>query len=706
MKSVLASTFGMISCLLIMASTALAGGGEFSLRGHDLEINVDTRWAGCSDGGYYPVRFGVANRGPARQFTFEVVGNSNSKVVPTRKTITIDQNAKIESVLLVPMVMDGSYATFNVRYNGRVLENMSKSVSVPEYSQELAFSPAMLVISSRNIDIKSYERGASLYQIKQLNHAVYGSTANVQLIEPNLLPDNWLAYSGLDLVAISIKDLQILNDEPRKAILKWTQTGGNLIVFDVGLPAVESTDLNRLLDLDKKAAVSKEWIASNPGARRIVLPPRQDQYGNTIEYNDSGEAEDYTSPEHADHGAVSKDGNRQRNKRVEFQWKRDEFSIKKDMLGHLVAFQGNPFTGTPSEWVWLFNTLGVEQVSWRNRTGIKARESNNSFAYFFIPGVQSVPVIPFLLLITLFAIVIGPVNYIYFKRKRLLGALLISVPVLAFGTTILLVGYSVVAHGFGVKSRVRSVTILDQKSNTAVSMTRQALYAGMTLSSGMKYSPDTLVMPIWPPQHSGDAGSVDWSETQSLQNGWLRSRTRTQFLTVGNRTERGRMKFEADGKNKVVASNGLEWAIEHVVYIDDNGRMFYGNKIPAGETASLSEITTNQKATFREGLDAYPLELPKGMTENDLEYGMFNSRRYRYSPYGYYNQTPVNYSNNLVERQLRDWKDAFTAGVKNSDASAFQKNSYFAIMKENPGISVGVSGAREQASRHFLLGYF
>lgn len=698
----------LLLCLTCGTSTAFAIGDEFPLRGNDLEINVDSRWAGCVDGGYYPIRFRVVNRGPARQLTIEVVPNSGSDLVATQKSFTIDQNAKIESTLLIPMVTHGNYATFQVRERGRVLEGMEHSISLPEYAPDAGYFPTLLAISSSNVDLSSYEAGATMFQFRQLQYAGYsGGSTSMQQIEPTLLPDNWLAYSGLDLVTISLKDLQSINEESRKAILKWVQTGGNLVVYNTGVPAIESESLSRLLELSKTAATSNTWSTANAGKRKRIKLPEQDRYGYPVEIETIiEESEDDSGAEDGGPG----NGRRRNNQGPKFQWQADEFSTRSLVLGKVAAFQGTPFDGTPSEWVWLMQTLGPEQIVWRNRTGISSRDTNNSFAQFFIPGVQSVPVIPFLLLITLFTIVIGPVNYIYFKRRRQLALLLISVPILAFSTTILLVTYSVVAHGFGVKSRVRSITVLDQQSNTAVTTTRQAMYAGMTLSSGMKYSPDTAVLPIWPPQHADNPGTMDWTETQSLQNGWLRSRTRTQFLTVSNRTERGRMKFESNGSKGVTASNGLEWDIDQIVYVDDNGKLFFGENVPAGQTASLSPISVDDKANFREALDEYPLELPKGMTDDSMNSGFFDMGRSRsyYPPHGmhYGDGPPLNYNGSLTELRLRRWKEAFASSSAGGFEAALRKNSYFLIMKDNPGINLGISGSREQASRHFLLGYF
>ena len=154
------------------------------------------------------------------------------------------------------------------------------------------------------------------------------------------------------------------------------------------------------------------------------------------------------------------------------------------------------------------------------------------FFNFMNPGIRGVPVYGFMVLITAFAVLIGPVNYFYLSSKRLLWLLLVTVPATALVTSVLLVGYSVAAHGFSVRSRIRSLTVLDQKSQQAVTVARLALFAGVAPLRGMQFSPETAVYPVFPPTAEPGAFTVDWTETQALTSGWLLSRTRTQFLTI------------------------------------------------------------------------------------------------------------------------------------------------------------------------------
>ena len=83
------------------------------------------------------------------------------------------------------------------------------------------------------------------------------------------------------------------------------------------------------------------------------------------------------------------------------------------------------------------------------------------------------PLLAFVVLISVFALAIGPVNYYLTWRRKQLYLLVITIPLIAFLTSASLFGYAMLSDGApGVQSRLRSFTLLDQHSRTAVSFNR------------------------------------------------------------------------------------------------------------------------------------------------------------------------------------------------------------------------------------------
>ena len=137
--------------------------------------------------------------------------------------------------------------------------------------------PAMLVISGRKVDFDEYDKAVHEYFRTQpqarSRRGRYPGAGSVNSesdrlwITPTVLPRTWLAYSGLDIVSVSLSTLVAMEAEARNAILGWVETGGTLMVTDVGRPASESKELAAVLGLAQRAAVGGSWQAPTAASR-------------------------------------------------------------------------------------------------------------------------------------------------------------------------------------------------------------------------------------------------------------------------------------------------------------------------------------------------------------------------------------------------------------------------------------------------------
>jgi hypothetical protein len=374
-------------------------------------------------------------------------------------------------------------------------------------------------------------------------------------------------------------------------------------------------------------------------------------------------------------------------------WPRDvqAFAHRDVMLGRIYAFRDDPFPGSPWDWQWLLQSVGGPRLLWITRHGSSPRASSHEFLNFTIPGLQSIPVYAFLILISLFTLVIGPVNYIWLWKRKQTWLLVLTIPVLAFATSATLFAYSTLAHGFGIKSRARSLTLLDQKSNTAVTTSRVALFAGLAPSGGLKFSPETAVYPVRPTGQEFNTGLVDWSQTQSLESGWLHSRTRTHFLTVSHRDERGRIEVGRPEPDSLEIANGLEWDIESLVLAAADGTLYYGARVPAGATARLSRASAEELRALAEQLRRDPLEPPPDLVDPRRAQG------------GFWNRGPEVYTSNLAESRMEQRIQQLQR-IATGDVLA--PSSYLALLAEPPGIELGVEETDSRGEFHLLVGQY
>ena len=195
-----------------------------------------------------------------------------------------------------------------------------------------------------------------------------------------------------------------------------------------------------------------------------------------------------------------------------------------------------------------------------------------------IPGLGTVPVLAFFVLILLFVIAAGPVNLFLCKRAGRPVLMVLTLPALGFGFAGAILLWGMFSEGLGVKGAVRSITWLDQRDHFAVTHATQTLYSGTT-QARLTPAPGTLFLCSAVglttyrdvgtyAYHVDGAGVVDGDV--------LPSRTPTTLVGVTAQRSRERLRFKraADGGLEALVGPGLTLAPEGVVVRDHGGRWF------------------------------------------------------------------------------------------------------------------------------------
>jgi hypothetical protein len=651
---------GLLSSLLLtfalLNSPQDASAGSWPEGG--LDVTLDEKWPGCGYGGYFPVRITVVNRNKPRVMTFEL--RSNYGDMPNVSRTVNVETGRTPLTLLVPCVGSQSYGTVRVRVDGQYINELAESISLPEVADASVRGPAVLYVGPNDPDWSKFKTaaeiifGAASATASSSSGYMYGSTItagdeHVQ-IEASAAPDAWQAYTGVDIVTMPQPQFEQLEPGAREAILQWVNAGGTLLITSADFPgkapsevAVEDVQsLNAAIVSAGASAVQANWTPLGDGAGRFFVRP--------------------------------------------------------SFFGRLVVVPANPFQDySPDQWESLLRLAGAPAAwEWNERHGFSARYPSQDFLEFLIPSVKGVPVIAFLVLITLFTIVIGPVNYALLYRKRRLYLLVLTIPLIAVVTSLSLFGYSAVAHGFSTRARVRSLTLLDQRENRAVSASRVSLYSGLAPSSGLKFSRNSAVYPIWAPDGGFESGTVNWTDTQHFASGWLRSRTRTQFFVVTPRDERGRLEVKRTA-DKLSVANGLEWDLTALVIADDSGRLYYGENLTAGDAANLDPLTEDNAQTAARLFAQNPPYIPAEASAYANQHSSYGYGGYYYG----YGAPSASFKSNFAEKQLSalNRPQAFVPGP-------IQPRSYIALLEENPEVDMGVPSADEESSLHALIGHY
>ncbi len=176
-----------------------------------------------------------------------------------------------------------------------------------------------------------------------------------------------------------------------------------------------------------------------------------------------------------------------------------------------------------------------------------------------IPGVGAVPVRTFFLLILSFAIMVGPVAYLWLRRRKQLTLMVAVVPVAGFTLTAAILLFGLFSEGFGIKGAVGSITLLDQRTHIATTAASRTLYAGLSPAS-LTLSADTfLSCPVLQGRGSDDRVPHALSqEGHRIDGALLPSRIPTPLTTLTHGRARERLRFRRHGDGfEVLSEDGF-----------------------------------------------------------------------------------------------------------------------------------------------------
>lgn len=223
-----------------------------------------------------------------------------------------------------------------------------------------------------------------------------------------------------------------------------------------------------------------------------------------------------------------------------------------------------------------------------------------------IPGLGGVPVLVFLSVILLFAIVAGPVNFVLARRWKRPLLVLATVPALGVGTTLAMLAYGFVHDGLGVRGVVRSWTLLDQARHEAAVIASRTLFCGLSPRS-FATPHDSFVLSPRAMEHAGSREPDRWhfdGDRELVDGGALPSRRATPLLSAqqGIVRERLRVRTTAGDEIELVTDGGIE-PVGEIVLRDLDGVCWAGTaprlqRVAATAAAEAVERWLGQAAVF------------------------------------------------------------------------------------------------------------
>lgn len=240
------------------------------------------------------------------------------------------------------------------------------------------------------------------------------------------------------------------------------------------------------------------------------------------------------------------------------------------------------------------------------RRGVDPMIGTQRFFEWMIPGVSQPPVYTFMGFLGLFVVLVGPVAYRKTTKSGRSYLMFLIAPVLAVATTVAMMGYGIIADGFGTRLRARQITWVNADGD-AMSRTRSTYFAGIRPSNGLRFPGDASVTLLldneetsWEDrvqQRFDPRGRVVVTEDEiRLSSRLLPSRQQRQFVVEQPRDQFGTVRItksepEAVKRVSVEVRNDCELNLQGILVRDQDGMFFMAEDVSPGETARAELLT-------------------------------------------------------------------------------------------------------------------
>lgn len=680
---------------------------------HGLKLMVDTRWA---DGyGYRPVKFRFMLPQKSANAISLAIRFHVSNGVSQQPRLSVEQSGTIVRgetsatvIVRVPQYESWGSVTWDIWVDG-------------------AKEPTLSLDQSQPLGINHWQQGGLTLYYPRLSTAAtsFASTAPTGESFAGLpvnrsvgpLPTNWLDFTCLDAVVMTNDDfIAASKSGPNgiEALKSWIAAGGNLWIEHTSMSTERLQAIDERLQLDAQLmSPQRESNAPElPGAWSLVKMQSTDNDGSALDRSNNSDLGMKVETERSFEFApdLLNDFLPGISEQTDT---RNWFAERPAGLGTVTAFVGK-WDDNPNNLARGVRGLVRErwvQRSWLMRHGFAPNIPTLDFSNFLIPGVGLAPVVEFRVLITIFVLLIGPINYWVLSRAKRLYLLALTVPLGAAAVTLLLFSYAFLADGFATQVRTRSFTLLDQPTGNAVSWARQSYYSGFAPAEGLYFPDDTAIYPIlseaggFRSRANVDERQLEWvNRDQVLSQGWLASRTPTQFLAIRSHESLARLEVRI-AADRCQVTNHFGVPLTWLLVIDEAGNKWHEAEIAPDERVALnSSPSVEELRFFRETLLANRPQLPTELQEmaNAARSDQQRNRGRRRSGMSRFSDQEPEFrlSMNFMEKRF----EALAEALAGSAGIEFPPRSYVAVTSTSIEIPIALDDAEEVDGFHVIMG--
>ena len=200
------------------------------------------------------------------------------------------------------------------------------------------------------------------------------------------------------------------------------------------------------------------------------------------------------------------------------------------------------------------------------------------------------PIGMLVLIMTVFVLIVGPLNYIFLMKRRHTALMVVTIPLISLAFCLLVFVFVAVSSGFSIRGKVFGFTYLNQNDKLTSTCAHVSLLAPNMTRRDLVFDTDDQVRFY----HETHLNVLDKPGMQ-IDSGCIPVRTVLNYTVNRCDVTNERVRFNWTGPHELEMVNGLSAPISHFLYRDSRGHLYYAENVPEGQRAKLEMITEENR---------------------------------------------------------------------------------------------------------------
>jgi hypothetical protein len=202
-----------------------------------------------------------------------------------------------------------------------------------------------------------------------------------------------------------------------------------------------------------------------------------------------------------------------------------------------------------------------------------------------------------IVLVFVFALLLGPVNFYFLNlyKKRIL--IFVSVPLIALVCCSIIFIYFLIFEYGRLDIFRQSFVLLDENTNTSIVLGGELIISGKSINEPLSF-PINSVIGFNNNHYRRESGSlvkgIKLDKTQNFIYNWIKAKEPFVYSVVSIKQDRSRVEFNKSGSDYEIL-NGLGADISVIFYREDYNKVFQGSNIRAGSKATITKTSNNYR---------------------------------------------------------------------------------------------------------------